>query len=171
MELVSLLTPVEFQAKPSEARQLMRIQIFRLLTVLCLQLPFTFAQEAATTRKGRSVAIQEERQPAMFEPSNPEVFMDSRSQSEEQLLKLIENVKDYAIFMLDPRGRVATWNFGAERLKGYTAKKLSADISPVSIPPKQLREANPSWSFSRPLRHGNRFYANLRDVHYSRRRP
>jgi homoserine O-acetyltransferase/O-succinyltransferase len=28
----------------------MRIQIFRLLTVLCLQLPFTFAQEVATTK-------------------------------------------------------------------------------------------------------------------------
>jgi len=50
LELVSLLTPVEFQAKPSGQKTPMRIQIFRLLTVLCLQLPFTFAQEAATTK-------------------------------------------------------------------------------------------------------------------------
>src|SRR4051812_17064424 len=32
---------------------------------------------------------------------------------------LVENVKDYAIFVLDPDGRVATWNPGAERLLGY----------------------------------------------------
>ena len=34
---------------------------------------------------------------------------------------MIESVQDYAIFMLDPEGSVATWNLGAERIKGYTA--------------------------------------------------
>ena len=33
----------------------------------------------------------------------------------------VESVKDYAIFLLDPTGRVITWNPGAERMKGYTA--------------------------------------------------
>ena len=33
---------------------------------------------------------------------------------------LVERVQDYAIFMLDPEGRVATWNQGAQRIKGYT---------------------------------------------------
>jgi PAS domain-containing protein len=31
---------------------------------------------------------------------------------------MIEGVKDYAIFMLDPEGCVASWNAGAERMKG-----------------------------------------------------
>jgi PAS domain S-box-containing protein len=39
--------------------------------------------------------------------------------AEEQLRRLIEGVKDYAIFMLDTEGRVITWNTGAERIKGY----------------------------------------------------
>ncbi|HEX5271030.1 MAG TPA: PAS domain S-box protein, partial [Gemmataceae bacterium] len=38
--------------------------------------------------------------------------------SEERFRLMIDQVKDYAIFMLDPEGRVATWNGGAERLKG-----------------------------------------------------
>jgi PAS domain S-box-containing protein len=37
---------------------------------------------------------------------------------------LVETVKDYGIFMLDPKGNVASWNAGAERLKGYTADEI-----------------------------------------------
>jgi PAS domain S-box-containing protein len=45
-------------------------------------------------------------------------------QSEERLRLMIENVQDYAIFMLDPDGRIASWNLGAERLKGYKAADI-----------------------------------------------
>ena len=44
--------------------------------------------------------------------------------SEERFRLLIEGVADYAIFMLDPNGRVSTWNMGAERIKGYTADEI-----------------------------------------------
>ena len=37
---------------------------------------------------------------------------------------LVESVKDYAIFMLDPTGHVLTWNRGAERIKGYAADEI-----------------------------------------------
>jgi PAS domain S-box-containing protein len=37
---------------------------------------------------------------------------------------LVESVKDYAIFLLDPTGRVVTWNQGAERIKGYKANEI-----------------------------------------------
>jgi PAS domain S-box-containing protein len=40
-------------------------------------------------------------------------------QSEERFRLLVEGVSDYAIFMLDPAGRVVSWNEGAERIKGY----------------------------------------------------
>ena len=33
-------------------------------------------------------------------------------------------MKDYAIFMLDPQGRVSTWNEGAERIKGYGTEEI-----------------------------------------------
>ena len=48
---------------------------------------------------------------------------DSR-RSEERFRLLVEGVNEYAIFMLDPNGRVSTWNSGAERIKGYTAGEI-----------------------------------------------
>jgi PAS domain S-box-containing protein len=37
---------------------------------------------------------------------------------------LVESVRDYAIFLLDPTGHVTTWNTGAERIKGYRADEI-----------------------------------------------
>ncbi len=44
--------------------------------------------------------------------------------SEEQFRILVEGVRDYAIFMLDPFGHVASWNSGAERIKGYSKSEI-----------------------------------------------
>ena len=44
--------------------------------------------------------------------------------SERRYQSLVEGVRDYAIFMLTPEGRVASWNLGAERLKGYRAEEI-----------------------------------------------
>jgi PAS domain S-box-containing protein len=49
---------------------------------------------------------------------------DHLQQSSEIFRLLIESVTDYAIFLLDPYGRVATWNRGAERIKGYKAREI-----------------------------------------------
>jgi PAS domain S-box-containing protein len=37
---------------------------------------------------------------------------------------MVQRVKDYALFMLDPEGRVSSWNEGAERIKGYKAEEI-----------------------------------------------
>jgi len=42
----------------------------------------------------------------------------------ETFQQLVDAVTDYAIYMLDPEGRVVTWNSGAERFKGYTADEI-----------------------------------------------
>ncbi|HTT99512.1 MAG TPA: ATP-binding protein [Rhizomicrobium sp.] len=44
--------------------------------------------------------------------------------SERNFRLLVQSVTDYAIYMLDPEGTVATWNAGAERIKGYTAREI-----------------------------------------------
>lgn len=44
--------------------------------------------------------------------------------ADEQFRILVQGVIDYAIYMLDPEGRVYTWNSGAERIKGYTADEI-----------------------------------------------
>jgi PAS domain S-box-containing protein len=45
-------------------------------------------------------------------------------QSEERFRLMVENVRDYGIFMLDPAGHVVSWNAGAERIKGYSAAEI-----------------------------------------------
>jgi PAS domain S-box-containing protein len=45
-------------------------------------------------------------------------------ESEETFRLLVEGVRDYAIFLLDPEGHVKTWNSGAERIKGYRADEI-----------------------------------------------
>jgi len=45
-------------------------------------------------------------------------------ESDELFQLLVGSIRDYAIFMLDLKGHVATWNTGAERLKGYTAGEI-----------------------------------------------
>ena len=49
---------------------------------------------------------------------------ESIRQSEERFRLLVEGVKDYAIYLLDPDGRVASWNAGAERIKGYQSHEI-----------------------------------------------
>ncbi|MES2184062.1 MAG: PAS domain S-box protein [Pseudomonadota bacterium] len=49
---------------------------------------------------------------------------DALRQSEQQFRLLVQGVTDYAIYMLDPEGRVTNWNAGAERIKGYTRAEV-----------------------------------------------
>lgn len=59
--------------------------------------------------------------------------------SEERLRLLIASVKDYAIFILDPTGHVATWNPGAERLKGYSANDIIGQHFSRFYPAEDIR--------------------------------
>jgi PAS domain S-box-containing protein len=95
-------------------------------------------------------------------------------QSEERFRLLVSGVKDYAIFMLDPGGRVAGWNAGAERIKGYKADEIlgqhfsrfytSEDLA-QGKPAKELQVAasegrveDEGW---RVRKDGSRFWANV----------
>ena len=55
-------------------------------------------------------------------------------QTDEVFRLLVESVKDYAIFLLDPEGRVATWNEGAERIKGYKADEVIGEHFSIFYP-------------------------------------
>ena len=46
------------------------------------------------------------------------------SQTEQRLQLLIEAVTDYGIFMLDPEGRIMSWNTGAQKLKGWRREEI-----------------------------------------------
>jgi len=69
----------------------------------------------------------------------------SLQQSEQIFRLLVEGVKDYAIFMLDPQGHVATWNLGAERIKGYTAAEVIGRHLSVFYPEKEVARGWPDY--------------------------
>ncbi|MDB5310525.1 MAG: chemotaxis protein methyltransferase CheR [Gemmataceae bacterium] len=98
----------------------------------------------------------------------------SLRQTEERYRLLVEGVKDYAIFMLDPNGRVETWNVGAERIKGYSAREIIGRHFSVFYPPEdvaagktdmELRVAAADGRFEdegwRVRKDGSMFWANV----------
>jgi len=95
-------------------------------------------------------------------------------QSEEHFRLLVEGVAEYAIFMLDANGRIATWNLGAQRIKGYKASEIVGQHFSVFYPPEvresgwpehELQVATEKGSFVdtgwRLRQDGTRFWANV----------
>ncbi len=64
-------------------------------------------------------------------------------QSEETFRMLVESVKDYAIFMLDPHGRVISWNAGASYIKGYRRDEIVGKHFSVFYPAEDLATDKP----------------------------
>lgn len=88
--------------------------------------------------------------------------------------RLVESVRDYAIFLLTPDGHIASWNEGAQRLKGYTAAQAigkhfsmfyEADAVQRGWPQEELRRAVALGRFEdegwRLRQDGSRFWANV----------
>ena len=94
------------------------------------------------------------------------------AEGERRFERLVQGVTDYGIIMLDPRGRVSSWNAGAARIKGYTAEEIlgqsfecffTEEDRAAGLPARTLAEAarvgrheSEGWR----LRHdGTRFWA------------
>jgi PAS domain S-box-containing protein len=87
---------------------------------------------------------------------------------------LVESIVDYAIFVLDPQGRIASWNPGAERLKGYTQREIVGRHFSVFYGPEDLAAKKPERELElaerngrvedegwRLRKDGTRFWANV----------
>jgi PAS domain S-box-containing protein len=110
----------------------------------------------------------------LIPPSPPADSSIPLGQSEERFRLLVEGVKDYAIFMLDPQGHVLTWNAGAERFKGYAAAEIIGqhfsrfyppDALKAGLPAHELEVAQAVGSFEdegwRVRKDGTLFWANV----------
>src|SRR5215218_5604866 len=95
-------------------------------------------------------------------------------QNEERLRLLVEGVKDYAIFMLDPEGKVASWNEGAHRIKGYRQQEILGRHFSVFYAEKDLKRSKPERALEiaqdkgtyeeegwRVRKDGSRFWASV----------
>src|SRR5450432_2493936 len=99
---------------------------------------------------------------------------DRFRESEQRMRLLIDSIRDYAIFMLEPDGRVATWNEGAFRTKGYLAHEIIGRHFSVFYPEEdvlagkceiELRGAAQTGRFEdegwRVRKDGTKFWANV----------
>jgi formate hydrogenlyase transcriptional activator len=74
--------------------------------------------------------------------------------SEERFRRLTAEVKDYAIFMLDPDGRIRTWNEGAERIKGYRADEIIGRHFSCFYPSEDIERGKPDEELKIAVREG-----------------
>jgi PAS domain S-box-containing protein len=93
---------------------------------------------------------------------------------EEQFRLLVQGVTDYAIYMLDPEGRVSSWNAGAERIKGYAPEEIigehfsrfyTDEDRDAGVPAVALRTAKTEGRYEkegwRRRKDGTRFWAHV----------
>ena len=106
--------------------------------------------------------------------------MDAGSETEanrvtdERYRLLVESIVDYAIYMLDPQGRISSWNRGAQRFKGYTGAEIigehfsrfyTDEDRAAGLPARALRTAAREGRFEaegwRVRQDGTQFWANV----------
>jgi PAS domain S-box-containing protein len=98
---------------------------------------------------------------------------EALKESERRFRLLVDGVIDYAIYMLDPQGRVTNWNSGAERIKGYRAHEIigehfsrffTEEDRQAGLPTRALAEARREGKFAsegwRLRKDGGRFWAS-----------
>ena len=95
-------------------------------------------------------------------------------QSEERFRLVVDSLQDYAVFMMDPEGRVSSWNRGAERIGGWKQQEVIGELfgkfyipedQEKGLPALALREAATESRYEeegwRIRKDGSRFWANL----------
>lgn len=65
-------------------------------------------------------------------------------ESEKRFRLLVDQVRDYAIFLLSPHGRITTWNRGAHRMKGYTAEEAYGRSLDLFYLPEDIARGKPA---------------------------
>jgi PAS domain S-box-containing protein len=106
-------------------------------------------------------------------PHPPPEDAELRS-SEKSFRLLVDSVTDYAIFMLDTEGRVASWNAGAQRIKGYRPEEIIGHSFERFYPPEKVAAGWPREELRRAIacgrvedegwrirKDGTRFWANV----------
>jgi PAS domain S-box-containing protein len=92
----------------------------------------------------REVAARQEAERAL-QQANAELrrHVEELRASEERFRLLVDGTRDYAIFMLDPAGRVASWNRGAERIKQYRAEEIIGQHFSRFYAPEDVQAGKP----------------------------
>lgn len=107
------------------------------------------------------------------EPAQPS-HSDDPNKNEARYRLLVDNIKDYAIFLMDPTGIIQTWNPGAEAVKGYRPEEIIGRSFTCFYTEEDLRRNHPQSELEiairsgryeeegwRVRRDGSKFWANV----------
>jgi PAS domain S-box-containing protein len=76
-------------------------------------------------------------------------------ESEEMFRLIVVSVKDYAIFMLNPKGDIVSWNEGAERIKGYKEEEIIGRNMSIFYTPAEMSRGEPHYNLSQAKLYGH----------------
>jgi PAS domain S-box-containing protein len=99
-------------------------------------------------------ALRHARERAEASTQEARSHQESLRRSEERFRVLVEGVRDYAIFMLDPEGRVTTWNEGAERINGYRAEDITGEHFSIFYTEEDVGRGHPEEELRVAAREG-----------------
>ncbi len=128
MEIAGHPWTIRYISAPDTLRA---VWIIPLLLVVGLLLTFVFSYltyaEARARRRTEQVNLDLQRSQAAYKAS------------EERFRIMVEQARGYAIFMLDPEGRISSWNSGAERILGYTDEEIIGRSGSILFTPEDQR--------------------------------
>lgn len=101
-------------------------------------------------------------------------YLGTKLQQLDRYRALVESIQDYAIFLLDENGNVASWNLGAEKFKGYKREEIVGKHFSVFYPPEDIASRKPFRELEQAMvlgriedegwrirKDGTRFWANV----------
>ena len=124
----------------------------RLVTFLLVALLLSYLRSLTSglklTAEERGIALAAER-------NGHTVTRGALRDSEERFRNLIESIQNYAIFMLDARGNIVTWNEGAERLTGYPADEILGQPFSCFWPREEIDAGKPAQALAEAAAEGS----------------
>ena len=172
------LLPDQFREQLADVRHIVIVplilndEVFATIAVSRRQdAPFEPA-DLSTLRELGNVAVLELRSAVLLAESR--AAASELRTSEERFRLLVDGVKDYAIFLVDPNGLISSWNQGAERIKGYKAEEILGRHLSTFYQPEEVAAGHPAIELTeaeeqgrvaaegwRVRKDGSRFWASV----------
>jgi len=106
--------------------------------------PLESAEGILVTAAIRNISVRKDAEKRLAQLEGRRRLVDEAlRESEERYRMLLDGVQDTAIFMIDPLGRVISWNAGAERAKGYSAGEIIGQNFACFFPPEDVERGRP----------------------------
>jgi PAS domain S-box-containing protein len=106
--------------------------------------PLESAEGTLVTAAIRNISVRKNAEMLLAQMEGKRRLMEEAlRESQDQYRMLLDGVKDHAIFMMDPKGQIVSWNAGAERIKGYKADEIIGHNFSCFFPPEDIERGRP----------------------------